>query len=193
MDPQYEQWIRQALVEPEQSKVQLIYALDQSYHQSHEAREAELVKLNEKARASDGHLSPLERMAGAFRYFLSGPNTYTNRIVYALAKRGLSQRTYDDFISDENRLMRFAEDLHQLYIWTRIHYERDRSPDARSEVNDARDGTFLGQAIAYGNVVVTEKQWAHLANQTKIAERYGTKVIGRLSEIPTALKQEDCI
>ena len=40
---------------------------------------------------------------------------------------------------------------------------------------------------------MTEKQWAHLANNTKIAERYGTKVIGRLSEIPAVLKQEDCI
>ena len=40
MDPQYEQWVRQALVEPEQSKVQLIYALDQSYHHLHEARGA---------------------------------------------------------------------------------------------------------------------------------------------------------
>jgi hypothetical protein len=193
MEPQYEQLVRQALVEPEQSKVQLIYALDQSYHQLFEAKEAELVKLNETARASDGHLSPLERMAVAFRYFLTSPNVYTNRIVYALMKRGLSQQTYNDFASDENRLMRFAEDLHQLYIWTRIHYERDRSTDAKSEVNDARDGSFLGQAITYGNVVVTEKQWAHLANQTKVAERYGTKVIGRLSEIPAVLKQEGCL
>ena len=40
MDPQYEQWVRQALVEPEQSKVHLIYALDQSYHHLHEARGA---------------------------------------------------------------------------------------------------------------------------------------------------------
>jgi hypothetical protein len=69
-------------------------------------------------------------------------NAYTNRIVYALMKRGLAQQTYDDFASDENRLMRFAEDLHQLYIWIRIEYERDRSPDAKSEVNDARDGSF---------------------------------------------------
>jgi hypothetical protein len=193
MDPQYEQWVRQALVEPEHSKVQLIYGLDQSYHQSHEAGEAELVRLNETARASDGHLSPLERMTGAFRYFLTTQNTYTNRIVYALMMRGLAQQTYDDFASDENRLMRFAEDLHQLYIWSRIQYERDRSTNAKSEVNDARDASFLGQAITYGNVVVTEKQWAHLANQTKIAERYGTKVIGRLSDIPAVLKQEGCL
>ena len=149
--------------------------------------------MHEAARAADGHLPPLERMAGAFRYFLTSPNTYTNRIVSALMKRGLSQQTYDDFASDENRLMRFAEDLHQLYIWTRIEYERDRSPDAKSEVNDARDGSFLGQAITYGNIVATEKQWAHLANQTRIAQRYGTKVDRGLSEIPAALKQEGCI
>jgi hypothetical protein len=193
MDPEYEEWVRQSLLEPEQSKVQLIYALDQSYHQQSEAREEELVKLNETARSTDGHLPPLERMAAAFRYFLTRPNTYTRRIVFALMRRGLSEQVYVDLVSDEGRLMRFAEDLHHLYIWTRIQYERDRSPDAKSEVNDARDGSFLGQAIAYGNIVVTEKQWAHLANQTKIAERYGTKVIGRLGEIPTVLKQEGCV
>ena len=193
MDPQYEEWVRQSLLEPEQSKVQLIHALDQSYHQQNEAREEELVKLNETARSTDGHLPPLERMAGAFRYFLSGRNTYTRRIVLALRERGLSEQLYVDLASDKSRLMRFAEDLHQLYIWTRIQYERDRSQDAKSEVNDARDESFLGQAITYGNIVVTEKQWAHLANNTKIAERYGTKVIGRLSEIPAVLKQEDCI
>jgi hypothetical protein len=192
MDPEYEQWVRQSMLEPEQSKVQLIYALDQSYHQQSEAREAQLVKLNEAARASDGHLPPLERMARAFRYFLTDRNTYTNRIVTALAKRGLSQQVYDNFISDDARLMRFAEDLHQLYVWTRIQYERDRNPDAKCEGNDARDGSFLGQAITYGNVVVTEKQWASLANQTKIAQRYGTQVIGHLSEIPAVLRAEGC-
>jgi len=108
-------------------------------------------------------------------------------------RRGLTEQVYIDLASDEGRLMRFAEDLHQLYIWTRIQYERDRSADAKSEVNDARDGSFLGQAITYGNVVVTEKQWAHLANHTKIADRYGTKVVGRMSEIPAVLKQEGCI
>lgn len=73
-----------------------------------------------------------------------------------------------------------------MWVWVELS-------DAKSEVNDARDGAFLGQAITYGNVVVTEKQWASLANRTKIAERYGTRVIGRLSEIPAVLKQEDCI
>ena len=40
-----------------------------------------------------------------------------------------SEQVYVDLASDEGRLMRFAEDLHQLYIWTRIQYERDRSQD----------------------------------------------------------------
>ena len=195
MEPQYAEWVRQSMLEPEQSKLTLVYALDQSYHQQWKAREEELVKLNEAAREADGHMSPLERMAAAFRYFLASPtpNTYTKRILFALMQRGLSPQVYLDLVSAEDRLTRFAEDLHQLYIWTRIQYERDRNSDATSEVNDARDGAFLGQAITYGNVVVTEKQWARLANRTKIAERYGTRVIGRLSEIPAVLKQEDCI
>jgi hypothetical protein len=187
--------VRQSLLEPEQSKVQLIYALDASYRQQAEAREEELVKFNEAAREADGHMPPLERMAAAFRHFLTSPNpnSYTRRIMFALMQRGLSPQVYVDLAADEGRFMRFAEDLHQLYIWTRIMYERDRSTNAKSEANDARDGSFLGQAITYGNVVVTEKQWAHLANQTKISERYGTKVIGRLSEIPAVLKQEACL
>jgi len=195
MDSQYEELVRQSLLEPEHSKLKLVYALDQSYHQQAEAREVELVKVNEAARRADGHLSPLERMAGALRYFLTSPtpSTYTRRIIFALMQRGLSPQVYYDLASTEDSLMRFAEDLHQLYIWTRIEYERDRNSDAKSDVNDAQDGSFLGQAITYGNVVVTEKQWASLANRTKIAERYGTRVIGRLSEVPAVLKEEGCI
>ena len=71
--------------------------------------------------------------------------------------------------------------------------ERTFNRDDRPAVNDARDGSFLGQAIAYGNIVVTEKRWAHLANKTKIAERYGTKVIGRVDDLPDLLKQEGCL
>lgn len=89
--------------------------------------------------------------------------------------------------------MRFAEDLHQQYIWVRLWFERDRSGNDKPAVNDARDGSFLGQAIAYANIVVTEKRWEHLANKTKIAERYGTKVLKSVDGLPGLLKQEGCL
>jgi hypothetical protein len=32
-----------------------------------------------------------------------------------------------------------------------------------------------------------------MANKTKIADRYGTKVIGRVDDLPDLLKQEGCL
>lgn len=193
MDPEYVELVQQTLLEPEQSVVNLIYALDAGYHAKMRQLEEGLVPVVDAARQADVHLPVKERMAGAFRYFLTSTNSYTRRIMFALVRRDVSEQAYVDLATDEARLMRFAEDLHQLYIWTRIQYERDRSGNDNPARNDSRDGSFLGQAIAYANIVVTEKRWAHLANRTKIATRYGTRVIGRVDELPDSLKQEGCL
>ena len=132
-------------------------------------------------------------MSGALYHFLSRPSSYLERIIVNLMARRIPLQAYVDMVSDQQRLMRFAEDIHQLYIWIRLWFERDRNPQDKTAVNDARDGSFLGQAIAYGNIVVTEKRWAHLANKTKIAERHGTTVLGRVDDLPDVLKQEGCI
>jgi hypothetical protein len=179
--------------EPEMSAMLMAFGLDSEYHAESSAREADLLGTVNKARSTDVHMPVLERISAAFFHVLTRPNNYTRRIMFALMTRGVSEEAYADLVADRDRLDRFAEDLHEHYIWVRLWFERDRSANDRPAMNDARDGSFLGQAIAYGNIVVTEKRWAHLANKTKIAARYGTKVLSRVDDLPELLKQEGCL
>jgi hypothetical protein len=195
LDPDKERALlmRHVSLEPESSVVKLVFALDSQYHAQMQVREQSLIPAVDSARASDGHLPVMERISGALYHFLSSPSSYLQRIIDNLMARRLPPQAYVDLLADQQRRMRFAEDLHQLYIWIRLWFERDRNPHDKPAVNDARDGSFLGQAIAYGNIVVTEKRWAHLANKTKIAQRYGTTVLGRVDGLPDLLKQEGCL
>jgi hypothetical protein len=179
--------------EPDMSAMLLAFGLDSDFHAEAGATEADLLDTVNKARSTDGHVPVLERMSDAFFYVLTRPNNYTRRIMFALMKRGVSEQVYADLIADRARLDDFAEDLHERYIWATLWFERDRSANDKPALNDARDGSFLGQAIAYGNIVLTEKRWAHLANKTKIAQRYGTTVLSRVDDLPDLLTQEGCI
>lgn len=185
--------MQHAAREPELSVVQLVFALDAEYHTQMHVREEALVRTVDSARAADGHLPVATRMSGALYHFLSSPSTYLERVIANLIARRIAPEAYRDLLADQKKLMSFAEDLHQLYIWTRLWFERDRNRDEQTDVNDSMDGAFLGQAIAYGNIVVTENRWAAYANRTKIAERYGTKVLGRVDDLPDLLKQEGCL
>jgi hypothetical protein len=74
-----------------------------------------------------------------------------------------------------------------------IMYDRDRSPEDRAQANDFKDGAFLGQSIAYGNIVVTERRWAHHANRTGVAKQYDTTVLASLKDLPAVLTKEGCL
>lgn len=179
--------------EPEMTAMFIAFGLDSDYYASMGAREKDLLDTVNLARSTDGHMSVAERLSATFHYFLTQPNQYTRRAMFALLSRGVSEQAYVDLVSDNARLLRYAEDLHQRYIWTRLWFERDRNRDDKAAQNDARDGSFLGQSIAYGNIVVTENRWSNLANRTKIAQQYGTKVLPRVDDLPELLKREGCL
>ena len=57
--------------------------------------------MNETARASDGHLSPLQRMAGAFRYFLTSSNV--GRGSQAVDSSWVRRPRYRDAVNQRDR------------------------------------------------------------------------------------------
>ena len=59
--------------------------------------------------------------------------------------------------------------------------------DRKWHPNDLPDLAALTIAIPYCDIVVTEKQWAHMAHSRGIAERFGTTVLSDLQELPAAL------
>lgn len=64
---------------------------------------------------------------------------------------------------------------------------RHADGEARWEANDLNDLGALSVALPYCDVVVTEKQWRHLACQAGIPERYGTIVLDNLGSLPQHL------
>jgi hypothetical protein len=97
------------------------------------------------------------------------------------------------WLGEADHLDRFTDELHGLNVSTTLMLARDRNPDHEVHENDGRDYAFLGVAIPYGNIVVTENSWAHFANATGLADKYGTSVIARTSELPEVLAQQGCI
>lgn len=64
---------------------------------------------------------------------------------------------------------------------------RHADGQARWEANDLNDLGALSVALPYCDIVVTEKQWRHLACQAGIPDRYNTVVLDNLGSLPQHL------
>ncbi|WP_158709879.1 hypothetical protein [Streptomyces violaceoruber] len=64
---------------------------------------------------------------------------------------------------------------------------KHRNPQWSWQQHDHIDLASLSVAVPYADIVVTERQWAHLCKVAKLDHRFGTRVIGRLSELPQLL------
>ncbi len=64
---------------------------------------------------------------------------------------------------------------------------RHANPQKQWEGNDLNDVTALSIAVPYCDVVVTERQWTHLARTAKLDQLYGTTVISDLRRLPELL------
>lgn len=186
--------LQQFSKEPEISVASLVAARDPEAIKAIRQREQESLALMESARETDKHLSRVERWSRALYHVLKdGHGRLPETIGAHLAARGLSRGTYLRLLEDPERRLRFIGDLTQYYVKWMLFYERDRSRDERYQANDYKDGSFLAQAIAYANVVVTEKRWTQHANNTGVAEQYATQVLKSLKGLPEALAREDCL
>ena len=59
--------------------------------------------------------------------------------------------------------------------------------------NDWKDIGFLSVAIPYANIVVTEKHWSHLSDQTGLSAQYRTITTASLHRLPELLQAEGCL
>jgi hypothetical protein len=88
---------------------------------------------------------------------------------------------------------RFLERVPALNVLLTLGVERDQNADQRIKRNDIRDLAWLAVALPYANLVVSEKNWGHLAKATRLHERYGTTVIFDTSELPQRLAEMGCL
>lgn len=74
------------------------------------------------------------------------------------------------------------------WVEREMRRQRHTNPQKQWEGNDLNDVMALSVAVPYCDVVVTERQWAHFANVAKLDQRFKTKVIRDLRELPELLR-----
>ena len=104
----------------------------------------------------------------------------------AFARAGLTTSETSDLDSADGMtaLLRALPSRDVVFDLRRLRHA-DRS--ARWEANDLNDLAALSVALPYCDIVVTEKQWRHLAEQAGIPTRYETIVLDKLGDLPMHL------
>ncbi len=111
----------------------------------------------------------------------------SNRIVETLTLLNLPPNAAYRFLSSYQDHLRFIRSVPTLDVLLTLSQERYKAPARKTHRNDHKDIGFLRVAIPYANFVVTERYWAHVANQTGLAEKYDTSVISKLEDLPQLL------
>ncbi|MEU7778892.1 hypothetical protein [Micromonospora parva] len=65
---------------------------------------------------------------------------------------------------------------------------KHRNPQWAWQQHDRTDLAALASAVPYSDVVVTERQWAHVFRSTGLDKRFGTRVLSRLSDLAELLR-----
>jgi hypothetical protein len=71
--------------------------------------------------------------------------------------------------------------------WVLYEMRRDLHARGQHEEGDLRDLAALSIAVAYCDVVVTEKQWVHVLTQAKVGEKMNTILLSDLNDLPAAI------
>jgi hypothetical protein len=75
--------------------------------------------------------------------------------------------------------------------WAMFEMQRARHAGGGPfEAGDLRDLGALAVAFAYCDIVVTERQWVHIARQAKLDDKFGTVIISDVSELVDLLQLE---
>jgi len=97
------------------------------------------------------------------------------------------------WLTQNDNIVRFAAAVPSIDVEMTLLLEREKNRDHAPHRNDPKDLAFLKLALPYGNVVVTERSWAHLCTSTGLATKYATKVLADASDLPAVLRAEGCI
>jgi len=153
-----------------------------------EAAVAELEVIRARAQAG---LTPQQRLdLEMATVFSTGPAG--TELLDVLRKLGIGMQEFAAMFDGRDDWVSFFHDVPTMDVFVTLGTERDRSKERRIHRNDTKDLGFLAVAIPYANIVVTERFWAHLANSTGLAERYGTTVVADVARLPALLAARDC-
>ena len=108
-------------------------------------------------------------------------------VVGYLHKLGLDVKKFVEQFNSPDDWKSFFLDIPTMDIWINLHVLRDNDINRKIHRNDTNDIAFLSIAVPYCDIVVCEKYWAHMLNNSKLAEKYGCIVITSLNELKDKL------
>ena len=82
----------------------------------------------------------------------------------------------------------FWDDVPVVDVMVSLERSSSKSGGRRFQANDLPDMAFISAALRYANVIVLEKYWQDRLTQSKLAERYETRVTRYLADIPALLE-----
>jgi hypothetical protein len=99
----------------------------------------------------------------------------------ALSRAGIDNEEFLSLSADE--MMDFLSDLPSRHVDYELHRLRHEDPHLKRGLGDLEDLAALSVAIAYCDVVVTERLWAHLARRAGLEERYETRILSNVCDL----------
>jgi hypothetical protein len=85
----------------------------------------------------------------------------------------------------EDGMTEFLEDISSR--WVLYEMRRDLHARGQHEEGDLRDLAALSIAVAYCDVVVTEKQWVHVLTRARVDEKMNTVLLSDVAKLPEAI------
>lgn len=121
-----------------------------------------------------GRAAKFDAFAGAIEPFNAAleRGRLSADVLYALGRDGMTA---------------LLEEIPTMYIESELRRLRHQTSQKPWEANDLLDIVALSVALVHCDVVVTERTWATLVNREGLAERFGTQVLSRPSDIAAAL------
>ncbi|MEW2065979.1 hypothetical protein [Streptomyces sp. NPDC007346] len=110
--------------------------------------------------------------------FASGIGISPERIYGRLAEMGAP-----------NSAMALLESLPSVSVRYTARRLKHRNSQWRWQQHDHVDMAALAVSIPYADVVVTERQWAHLFHVAKMDQKFRTKVVSQLGDLPALLER----
>jgi hypothetical protein len=184
--------LNHALLDPEISVAGLVDALDRPTVATLRRDDIRAATRFSAIRELDKHLpADARRLLGMRRLLEEG--SFADKVQVVLKELGVDSTEFRDWISEEDNLKKFTNAIPSVDVPATLMLHRDRNRDAPPRANDMDDLSFLEVAIPYANIVVAEKLWVNVANQTTLPQRYGTMVISDPGHLPDLLTAAGCV
>lgn len=146
--------------------------------------------LMQLSREADASLTPKRRRR--LEYANLWRTRMGDRLRVVLAELSVDLEGFHEWLDQADNVELFWDDVPCMQVLLALEIESAKNRSRAIEPNDLRDMALYEACLPYANIVVTEKYWEDRIRQGKVAEKYGTRVIRRLEDLPAALAAERC-